>query len=127
MTAATTTMTTMSNDASMVSMPFLFPVIFFIFFTPFSFPVGSSQPVSQIESKPGLREKARLIGSLVPLLRSGGFEGGCSCVVSSCYAQPGVCVVYPEDPGLCRLLATDDAFHHKLEKQCLGAFPVFEP
>jgi hypothetical protein len=57
----------------MVLMPFLFPVIFSNFFTPCSFPVGSSQPVSQIEPKPGLRQKMRLIGSLVPLLRSGGF------------------------------------------------------
>jgi hypothetical protein len=73
MTDATTTITTMSSAASMVSMPFLFPIIFFNFFTPCSFPVGSSQPVSQIEPKPGLREKARLIGSLVPLLHGGGF------------------------------------------------------
>jgi hypothetical protein len=57
----------------MVSMPFLFPIIFFNFFTPCSFPVGSSQPVSQIEPKPRLREKPRLIGSLVPLLLGGGF------------------------------------------------------
>src|SRR6266571_2097916 len=127
MTAATTTITTISRDASMVLMPFLFPVIFSNFFTPCSFPVGSLQPVPQIEPKPGLREKMCLIGSLVPLFCSGGFYGRCSCVVSSCYAQPGVCVVYPEDPGLCRLLATDDAFHYKLEEQCLGAFPVLEP
>jgi hypothetical protein len=73
MTAATTTMTTISRDASMVLMPFLFPVIFSNFFTPCSFPVGSSQPVPQIEPEPGLLEKARLIGSLVPLLRGGGF------------------------------------------------------
>src|SRR5439155_25249603 len=127
MTDATTTMTTMSSAASMVSMPFLFPIIFFNFFTPCSFPVGSSQPVSQIEPKPELCEKACLIGSLVPWFCSGGFYGRCSCVISSCYAQPGVCVVYPEDPGLGRLLAADEALHYELEEQCLGAFPVLEP
>src|SRR5215831_21370956 len=51
-------MTTMSSAASMVSMPFLFPVNFLIFFTPFVFPVGLSLPVPQVGCKPGLFEKA---------------------------------------------------------------------
>src|ERR1700752_1376889 len=53
MTAATTTITTMSNAASIVSMPFLFPVIFLIFFTPFVFPVGLSLLVPQFGCKAG--------------------------------------------------------------------------
>lgn len=36
-------------------------------------------------------------------------------------------MVDPEDPGLCRLLAADDALHYQLEKQRLGALPVLQP
>lgn len=48
-------------------------------------------------------------------------------MISSCYAQPGVGVIYPEHPGLGGLLTADDALHYELEEQCFGAFPVFEP
>jgi hypothetical protein len=50
----------------------------------------------------------------------------CSSVVSPCNTHSGVSVVYPEDPGLCRLLSADDSFHYELEKKRFGAFPVFQ-
>src|SRR5919109_4465609 len=128
MTDATTTMTTMSSAASMVSMPFLFPLIFliFIFFTPFVFPVGLSMPVPQFGCKPERIENERLNCPLVPLVPSGS-SWMCSCVVSPRDAHPGIRVVYPEDPGLGRLLSANDSFHHELKKQCFGALPIFEP
>src|SRR5256886_17554343 len=75
MTAATTTMTTMSSAASMVSMPFLSRVIFPIFlilFTPFVFPVRLSWLVPQVGCKPEHIEKDALICPLIPLMRGGG-------------------------------------------------------
>ena len=36
-------------------------------------------------------------------------------------------MVDPEDPGLCRFLAADDALHYQLEKQRLSALPVLQP
>ncbi len=75
MTDATTTMTTISRAASIVDMAFLFPSIFFNFFTPFWF-LNELVPRSTPEgvgSKLGPSEKERLlICSVLPLSSGGG-------------------------------------------------------